>query len=131
MDFIKKIFGTGSNIPPKRVSENLMKHFANAISVEWIKHDEIYEAVFFEDEIEKTAQFNKDGKLIEYTINLVPDDIPPIIRSGMDDEMEIMNCIAIYNSGAHRYELIVRDKELTRYFMWVDSLGEIIKQETL
>ena len=131
MDFFKKIFGTLSGLPPHKVGESFVKHFIGTKSVEWTKHEKTFEAIFFEDDIEKTAQFDQDGKLLEYTANVFPDSIPAVILSSLSDDYEIMNCIAVYTAGPLKYELIVRNKELNRFLVWVDPLGQINKWEKL
>lgn len=113
------------------MSESFIKHFSGAKGAEWTKTENSFEVVFFEDDIEKTAKFDQQGKLSEYTINIVPGSIPAVILSSISDDYEIMNCIAVYSAGPLKYELIVRDKELTRFLVWVDSLGQIIKRVKL
>lgn len=106
-------------------------HFSHARNVEWTCVDDMFEAIFFDEEIEKTAKFDRNGKLVEYRINIIPDDIPPIINSGVDEYYEIMNCIAVYTSETTKYELIVRDREFTRFLLLIDSLGYKIRMERL
>ncbi len=106
-------------------------HFSHARNVEWNCVDDLWEAIFFDEDIEKTAKIDRTGRLVEYRINITPDDIPPIISSGVDEHYEIMNCIAVYTSETTKYELIVRDKEFSRFLLMVDSLGYKIRMERL
>jgi len=131
VDFIRKIFSTASGLPPRKVNESFLKHFSGAKSAEWSWQDDRFEVVFFEDDVEKTAQFDQQGELLEYTINIDHDAVPAVILASFSDEYEIMNCIAVYSAGPLRYELILRDKDLTRFQVWVNSLGQINKWEKL
>jgi hypothetical protein len=66
--------------------------------VEWSWYHEMWEAIFFDEEITKIARFNPDGKLLEYRVNISPDLIPSPIHEAVTGDWEIMNCIAVYSS---------------------------------
>jgi len=131
LDLFRSIFSPFSRSVPKRVSGSLPVHFAGAIGAEWTSNDEIYEAIFYHDDIEKIARFDKEGTLIEYRVNINPDQIPSPIREAVAAELEIMNCIAVYTSEKLNYELIVRDRKFVRYLLMLDSLGNSLLSEQL
>jgi hypothetical protein len=131
VEFFRKIFSPLQTGAPARVVLSLTSHFKGVSGVEWSRHNDLWEAIFFDEEITKIARFDPEGKLLEYRVNISPDSIPsPIYEAAMGD-WEIMNCIAVYSSDRLDYELIVRDTDLIRYQMWVDSLGNRVKLEKL
>ncbi len=128
MDLFRKIFAGSPKPVPNEVKESLESHFTGATGVEWSRLENTrYEAVFIHDGSEKIARFDSDGPLTEYRVNISPDEIPSPIREAASSEFEIMNCIAIYAADKLTYELVVRDSELIRYNMNLDSLGTVIK----
>ncbi|MBE0639235.1 MAG: hypothetical protein IH598_12010 [Bacteroidales bacterium] len=131
MDFLAKIFKRGGPRIPKAVKQSLSKHFSKAKSIEWGNHGELYEALFFDQDIEKIARFDQNGKLVECRINTPVPEIPYFVKTNLEEDFEIMNCIAVYASETMNYELIVRNHELTRYHLLIDSLGHKIKMERL
>lgn len=131
MDFFRNIFKPFSRPLPQKVAKSLPVHFAGAKGIEWIQHDGFFEAIFFHEEIEKIAKFDTAGNLLEYRVNISPDSIPSPIREAVDPALEIMNCISVYTSERLTWELIVRDKKLSRYKLLLDSLGNRIAFELL
>lgn len=131
MDFFRKIFRPLHSGAPPRVVSSLTSHFKGVSGVEWSRHNELWEAIFFDEEITKIARFDVDGKLLEYRVSISPDAIPSPIYEAATGDWEVMNCIAIYSSNKLDYELIVRDTNLIRFQMWVDSLGNRVKLEKL
>ncbi|MBE0673277.1 MAG: hypothetical protein IH591_01320 [Bacteroidales bacterium] len=127
MNFFKKIFGTHHNEIPSRVTDSLPVHFINASGIEWNIQNSFYEAIFFHDKVEKIARFDSRGNLLEYRVNISPDSIPSPIHEGVAEGLEIMNCIALYTSEKLSYELIVRDRDLVRYKLILDSLGNRVE----
>lgn len=131
MDFLAKIFKRSNTGPPKIVKQSLLKHFSQAKSIEWGRNADLHEAVFYDKDIEKIARFEENGKLVECRINTPVIDIPSFVKTNIEPEYEVMNCIAVYASETMNYELIVRNTELTRYHLLIDSLGHKIKMERL
>ena len=128
MDIFYKILHAGRFLPPKKVRENLLKHFPQAKSTEWVKNSDSYEAIFYDENIEKIARFSKDGSLTEYRINIRPEALasllPENILKAAASEGEIMNCISVQNNDSLLYEFIVRNKSLVRYLLVINSDGE-------
>jgi len=131
VEFFKKRFRPHHSGAPDRIISSLESHFKGVSGVEWSRHNEMWEAIFFDEEITKIARFDDGGKLVEYRVNISPDSIPSPICEAATGEWEIMNCIAVYTSDRLDYELIVRNADLIRYQMWVDSLGNRVKLEKL
>jgi len=130
LEFFNKIFSTHKSTVPASVLSSLPEHFFGAAGVEWSRVNDQWEALFFHDNITKLARFDIAGKLIEYRVNIPPDSILSPIKEAAGD-WEIMNCIAVYSSGSLIYELIVRDRELVRYNLCLDSLGNQQRLEKL
>lgn len=131
MEFFNKIFRPHHSGAPGKVVSSLTSHFKGVSGVEWSWHNEMWEAIFFDEEITKIARFDTEGKLLEYRVNILPDSIPSPIAEAATGDWEIMNCIAVYSSDKLDYELIVRDADLIRYQLWVDFLGNRVKLEKL
>jgi hypothetical protein len=128
VDIFYKILHAGRFSPPKKVRENLLKHFPRAKSTEWVRNSDNYEAIFYDDNFEKIARFSKDGTLKEYRINIRPEALgsflPEDILKAAAVEGEIMNCISVHNNDSLLYEFIIRDKSLVRYLLVINSDGE-------
>lgn len=129
--FLKILSGSkGTNIP-QPVKETFNKQFDNPLNTEWSKTESHYEAVFYTDELEHIASYKRDGKLLNLKINLQLGTIPGPIRETVKPHGELMNAIAIHEQDTVQYELIVRDENLTRYFLLVNSSGEVLEKEKL
>lgn len=131
MDLISKIFGDSKTGPSRKIREGLSKRFPDARSVEWNNHKGVFEAIFYDNELEKIARFDHEGKLIECRINVSSGDIPAIVKASIGNELEIMNCIVADNNASIFYELIVRNQSLVRFLIIVDEGGAIRSNEKL
>ena len=56
--------------PPEKVVRSLEENFGTFLNVEWFEEDGLYEAVFYHDEMECIALFDKEGVLQVYKRNL-------------------------------------------------------------
>ena len=131
MDFLTKIFKRAETRTPKLVKNSLLKHFPEAKNVEWGRYSDLFEAMFYDEDVEKIARFDQNGKLVECRINASFTDIPSFVKSNIEHDYEIMSCIVVYASDSMNYELIVRNSELIRYSLLMDSLGHKIRLERL
>jgi hypothetical protein len=131
VDFFSKIFKDSITGPSRKIREGLSKRFPDARSVEWNNQNDVFEAIFYDQELEKIARFDPEGKLIECRINLSPEDIPATVKASIDRDLEIMNCIVADNNASIFYELIVRNQSLARFLIIVDESGEIKRNEKL
>lgn len=105
--------------------------YPDARSIEWINQNGVFEAIFYEHDLEKIARFDLEGNFLEVRTNLSPDDIPSTVKANIDSGMEIMNCIVADNNASIFYELIVRNQSLIRFLIIVDESGTIIRNEKL
>ena len=135
MDIFKNILNVSNLIPPRKVKDELLKQFPNAKSMEWSKNKGNYEVIFYEKDTEKIAKFSGKGVLLEYRINLKPEflskSLPISIIESAKVEGEIMNCITVHSNDKLYYEFIVRDRELTRYLLFLDKEGNKISLNKL
>lgn len=132
-DFLKKVQKETAVIPPVACLESLNRNFESAIRVEWeeIRKDERYEAIFYREGIEYIARFDLDGTLLKYKMYLPNDLLPAMIREDLESKFEIMNVVLINEGNQLLYEIIVRDKELTRRVVLTDTLGRIQEERPL
>jgi len=130
-EYIGKLFRQQRKNIPSVVAGSLNANFAGAIGIEWTLQDKLFEAIFFHDNAEKIARFDQTGRLTEYRINIPPDEIPVNVKNAVAKELEIMNCILVSISGVKTYELIVRNQELLRYQLLIDSEGSQINLKIL
>ncbi|HEY9114878.1 MAG TPA: hypothetical protein VIN10_09255 [Bacteroidales bacterium] len=130
-NFFKLLFQNKSNLPSKAVSAVFAKTFPKAKNVEWFKKNGNFETVFYEEEIEKIAEFDGDGNMLIVKTNLNPALFVGKLREIAEKYGEIMNIIKIEKEGAFQYEMIVRDTELIRYLLILDGDGNEMKFEKL
>ena len=131
MNFFSKIFGDSIFSPPEIVKDSLKERFPAVINVEWNKTGDIYEAIFYKDNIECIANFDRSGTLIVYKMFLSEDFLPQNIKSTMLGKGEIMNAVMINKGNSITYEIIYRDKELILYLMLFSEIGVILEERVL
>ncbi|MGE4587065.1 MAG: hypothetical protein AB7D05_06955 [Mangrovibacterium sp.] len=120
----------GVKVPPS-VLQAFDKRFNHPLNVEWIRSSQHFEAVFYQEELEQIACYSHAGELLNLKINLHLNALPLPVSNRAHAEGELMNAIAIHEKNGVRYELIVRDQTLNRYFMLVSSSGEVLEKEIL
>ncbi len=130
-NFFGKVFRSGSQHPPKKITEHLSARFPQAQSVEWNRHGSLYEAVFFDNDTEMIARFDCDGTLTELRINVAPARIPQFLLDNIAPEFETMNCIEVHVNQSMYYELIIRDNEFRRFLIMADKAGTILEKTAL
>jgi len=131
MNFFSKIFGDSIFSPPDVVKNSLKERFPSVINVEWNKTGENYEAIFYKDNIEYIANFDRTGVLIVYKMFLTEGFLPEKIKSTMKGKGEIMNVVMINKGNSITWEIIYRDKELIRYLMLFNEIGVILEEGVL
>jgi hypothetical protein len=125
-NIFNKLFSKHEIKPPHEIEESFVSQFSDASSIEWSKHDNCYEVMFYCDDKEHIAKFGKDGKLTEHRINIKPAELPDAVLENAEKKGEIMSSIAVYdNLQLKEYELIFRDLEKTRFVMHQLPTGEI------
>jgi len=113
---------------PKFINQKLLAFFPRAINIEWNKNQNTFEALFYMDEVELIAKLNDKGELIEYKNNIRKNEIPEIVGLETYKHGEIMSAIAIYFGEEVHYEIIIRQKDLVRYLLILDSQGILLEK---
>ncbi len=124
-DFFKSFLKGNIIKPPKAVRNSFIVKFPDAINVEWVRIEQVYEAIFYENETEKIACFSEDGGWIETKTNLGEIALNTEIKNKAERLGEIMNSIKIETAQTVNYEIIVRDRLLNRFLLLMSSNGEI------
>lgn len=117
--------------PTQKVAQAFDSRFPNAISVEWVCRNNDYEAVFYFDGIECIALYDDQGNLFLLKKNLSIDKLPKLIAEQSQKEGELMNAVAVESNQSVMYQLIVRDKALVRYVLYINEAGHITEKKTL
>jgi len=131
-NFFQKILSGGKSTPvPANVKASFTQHFPEPLNTEWQKAGDQFEAVFYKDELEHIARFKADGEISCLKINLPLDSLPEIVYQAAKKHGELMNAISILCNGKRKYELIVRDLDLNRYFLLISPNGEVSEIEKL
>lgn len=125
--FNKLIKFSNSSIPSV-VKASFLKLFGKSKNIEWIHNDGFYEAIFYLEEIEHIAHFDKSGKLINLKKNLPINKTPEHIISKSLLHGELMNVIEIWEQEIVGYELIIRDTDLIRFSLLINASGGIIQK---
>ena len=131
MNFFSKIFGGSIFSPPENIKNSLKKAFPEVINIEWNKTGDSYEAIFYKDNIEYIANFDRQGDLLLYKMFLPEGFLPENIKSSLTNKGEIMNAVMINEGNSITYEVIIRDKDLVRYLILLNELGVVIDEKVL
>lgn len=130
-DFFKRMLKESSIEPPAPLPESLHRYFPEAVSIEWHQDENRYEAIFYEDGIEKIASFDSKGALNELKVNITADELPEPVRALANERGELMNAIRIQRESKILYEIIYRDRLLRRYQILINHKGKPIWEEML
>jgi len=131
-NFFQKIFsGSKGTHTPTLVKERFNEQFEQPINVEWIKTGDQFEAVFYKDELENIARYSANGEMTCLKVNLPLDRVPENIAAAAKLHGELMNAIMIECEKSVKFELIVRDEALNRYFLLLSPNGEVSEKEKL
>jgi len=131
MNFFTKIFNGSLFSPPEVIINSLKERFKDVINIEWNKNGDYYEAIFYKENIEYIANFDRTGLLIEYKMFLPEGFLPEKIKSTLNAKGETMNAVMINKGNSITYETIYRDTELIRYMVVFNELGGIIEEKVL
>jgi hypothetical protein len=132
MERLFKNLITGNTVnPPENVIETIYNEFENPINIEWYVKDEIFEAIFYENNKEHIARIDDRGNLLDYRINLPLDSLPEKIKKLVELKGEIMNVVSIHNRTGISYEIIIRDSKLNRYMIFINNKGIITEEKLL
>ena len=131
-NFFQKIFSPHKEVQvPSVVVDLFQEHFSDSLNAEWQKNEESYEVVFYRDDREHIATYQKDGVLLSLKINLLHNLVPEVIELAVKEHGELMNAILIESKGVKSYELIVRDKDLVRFSLLLSESGDMLRKEKL
>jgi len=131
-NFFHKIF-TGNREPevPKAVRQKFNEQFNQSINIEWQKTGELYEAIFYRDEREHIASYQKDGLMTCLKINLPLNVLPQKVERNAQKHGELMNAIQIECNDEIQFELIIRDEMLVRFSLLLNDEGELLNKRQL
>jgi hypothetical protein len=118
-----KIFQSQSKQIPGKVKKQLEKSFPGAKNIDWEIKNDIFEAIFYLNDVEHIAKFTNQGTLLEYKKNLWLTELPEEINKSGGIFGEIMNGIVVNRNDVLFYELIIRDTKLDRYVYLFDDKG--------
>jgi hypothetical protein len=130
-DFFNKLIRGESVEPPGPVRRSLLHNFDKSCSIEWIKRDEYYEAMFYVLNKEYLARFKEDGTIVDYLVNMPVDSLPPEVLGAVGSRGEIMNAVSKHSGQKLTYEIIYRDIELNRFMILIDESGSVLSQTAL
>ncbi|TNF45234.1 MAG: hypothetical protein EP310_01935 [Bacteroidetes bacterium] len=126
-----KIFQSHSKQIPGTVKKQLEKSFPGSKNIDWEIKNDIFEAIFYLDDVEHIAKFTKEGSVLEYKKNLWLTELPDQISNSGGKFGEIMNGIVINRNNVLFYELIIRDTKLDRYVYLFDDKGNLMESHLL
>jgi hypothetical protein len=126
-NFFRFLFQEKKNVPSKELLTLFNKMFKKAKNAEWTQKNDHFEVIFYDDDIEKIAEFNPSLKCISLKTNINPAIFHGELRTIAEKYGEIMNTIRIDKESTVQFEIIVRDKELTRYELLLDKEGKELK----
>lgn len=127
-NIFNRLIKFSSNSIPATVKTAFLKQFGKSINTEWIQNDGFYEAIFYLDEIEHIAHYDKTGKLVNLKKNLPINKTPEHIIKKSSAHGELMNVIEIWEQEIVGYELIIRDNDLIRFSLLINADGGIIQK---
>jgi len=130
-NILSKIFKFSSVSLPLKVKDSFFEKFGDSINVEWLHTDDIYEAIFYLEEIEHIAHFDTVGKLLNFKKNLPIHTTPEHIKEKAALHGELMNVIEIREEEIIGYELIIRDETLIRFSLLLNEKGGLIQKSKL
>ncbi len=128
--FIKIFKSQPVNIPDT-VKAGLTRFFPEAKNIDWEHKKNIYEAIFYLNDVEYIARLSNDGGLTEYKKNIWIDELPRTIVERCNTEGEIMNVIAIFKGKDQFFEVIIRDTRLKRKLLFFNQSAELISSQKL
>lgn len=128
---IKNLFHRKQLKVPQAVIDGFVNAFDHSINIEWTKSGKYYEALFYENEIEKIVRFDKKGILLEIRTNIAPASLAEPSRSAAFANGEIMNVIEINRENNVFYEVIVRENPVKRILLLLNDKAEILARKVL
>ena len=132
VDAFFKSFLEGSSITaPDIVLGAFASIFPEAFNIEWLRNGDLYEAIFYDKDVEKIAKFNTKGSWLETGINREVNLIPLTIKSEAEKFGEIMNSIEFKTTDSRKFEIIVRDSRMNRFLLIISDSGDLINNRPI
>lgn len=131
IEIVKNIFKSFKRETPEIVQKQLLLKFPKALNIDWYSIGDLYEAVFYLDDVEHIAKISKEAKLIEYKKNLRESDVPEVIKLYCQNQGEIMSAIVIYSDAEIKYEIILRNTEQIRNMFLFNQSGKLLKKDAV
>jgi hypothetical protein len=128
---IKNLFQRKQFKVPQTVINGFVSAFNHSINIEWSKSGKFFEALFYDNEIEKIGRFDKKGNLIDIRTNISPSSLPEPAKTVASSKGEIMNAIIINKDNKSYYEVIVRENPLLRILLLISENAEILSKKVL
>lgn len=117
---------------PGRIIKNAFhSKFPDAVNVEWFEWNQGYEAVFYIENREFIAHYEKNGNLVELRENIAPGNFEGQIANIARTYGEVMNVIRIEKLNGILFEIIYRTNDLVRYFLLLDEKGKELARDKL
>lgn len=129
--FLINLFSEERIEPPGPCLDALSRHFPNAVRTDWSSKDQLFEAVFYMENLEHIARYNADGDLQDYMVHLSHEMLPASIRSDLKGRGEIMSTVLLNNRYSISYEVIIRDVQLKRHLILLSFNGTVLGERTL
>jgi len=130
-DFLKNLSQGSRSLATDKMERILKEVFINPVQTEWSFSGNTCEAIFYKDNQEHIAHFDKYGNLLDFIVNMHPDTIPAIIRKAAEIKGEIMNVLMISKKDVIKYEVIFRDRYLKWFLLLLKDNGETISEKRL
>lgn len=131
IDFFKEGIQPKKCDPSDGILEAFHLNFEEAINVEWTEKKTKYEAIFYKENMEYIALFEKSGGLERYQVNLRRDLVPIAIIQKMEEMGEIMNAVLINEGNNIQYEIIICDSKMNRHLVFVSQSGNVVYDKWL
>ncbi len=130
-EFLKKVMEGNGITPPENILEIFNQNFKDAVNIEWFNKTTYFEAIFYKENLEYIAIFDKEGEMMEYKMYLPSDYLPWAIKNSVEGKGEIMNAVLKNKGNSICYEIIIRDKSLKRSLILFSDLGKVIEKKVL
>lgn len=130
-NFFQRLLSGSLVMPGRLIKSAFHSKFPDAVNVEWFEWNQGYEAVFYIENREFIAHYEKDGALVELRENIAPGNFEGKIANIARTYGEVMNVIRIEKLNVILFEIIYRTSDLVRYFLLLDEKGKELAKDKL
>lgn len=132
MDKLLKQLVDGTGVtPPPLCAQSFASKYPQAINPEWQIRGERFEVIFHLETTEYVAEFDSNGLLVKYTMQLTVESLPGFVSNQLSQKGELMNAVLVNEGNQISYEIIYRNADLSRFMMVLDQSGNIITEKEL